>query len=111
MPGVGSRLDESARQELRPRAIAPRRKGGYMTQTSLAFGVTLITVPKRAGKYKEGGMKSLKADQGGRLKEKELTAQQEQEVRRLITDKQPEQLKPPFGLWTRSNVSELIFEQ
>jgi transposase len=107
----GRKLDKSAQQELRLRVIDQWRKSGNMTQTAQVFGVPLITVRKWVGKFKEGGMKSLKVDERGRPKGKELTSKQEQEVRRMITDKQPEQLKLPFGLWTRSNVSELIFEQ
>jgi hypothetical protein len=45
-----------------------------------------------------------------RPKGKELLLKQEKKVKRMIMDKQPEQLKLPFGLWTRSNVAELIYE-
>lgn len=107
----GRKLDKSAQQELRLRVIEHWRKNGNMTQAAAAFGVPLITVRKWVGKYKEGGMNSLKKDERGRPKGKELTAKQEQQVRRVITDKQPEQVKLPFGLWTRSNVADLIFEQ
>jgi len=45
-----------------------------------------------------------------RPKGKELLLKQEKKVKRMIMDKQPEQLKLPFGLWTRANVAELIYE-
>jgi transposase len=107
----GRKIDKAAQQELRLRVIEQWRLSGNMTQTANAFGVPLITVRKWVGKYREGGLKSLKKDERGRPKGKELTPNQEKEVKRMITDKQPEQLKLPFGLWTRANVSELIYEQ
>lgn len=107
----GRKLDKSAQQELRLRVVEYWRKNGNMRQTALTFGVPLITVRKWILKFEDGGMKSLRIDERGRPKGKELTSQQESEIRKNITDKQPEQLKLPFGLWTRSNVGELIYEQ
>lgn len=94
----GRKLDKSAQQELRLRVIDHWRKNGNMTQAATAFGVPLITVRKWVVKYKDGGMNSLKKDERGRPKGKQLTAKQAQQVRRMITYKQPEQLKLPFGL-------------
>jgi hypothetical protein len=37
-----------------------------------------------------------------------LDAAQEAMVRKLITDKTPDQLKMPYALWTRMAVAELI---
>ncbi|MBK7098764.1 MAG: winged helix-turn-helix domain-containing protein [Sphingobacteriales bacterium] len=39
---------------------------------------------------------------------KKITGQQAAEVRRLIKDKMPDQLKLAFGLWTRAAVQQLI---
>ncbi|HMU66003.1 MAG TPA: winged helix-turn-helix domain-containing protein [Cellvibrionaceae bacterium] len=37
-----------------------------------------------------------------------LTREQEQRIKRLITDKTPDQLKLAYALWTRESVRELI---
>ena len=42
---------------------------------------------------------------------KKINGIQSAEVRRLIKDKLPDQLKLPFGLWTREAVKQLIFEK
>ena len=40
-----------------------------------------------------------------------LTAVQEKEIRELIRDKTPEQLKLPFALWTRKSVRDLMYHR
>lgn len=40
-----------------------------------------------------------------------LDAAQEAWVRKLITDKTPDQLKIPYALWTRAAVAQLIEQQ
>lgn len=60
--------------------------------------------------YEKGGWKALKKGKRGRAKgtATKLTPEQEQEVRKLITDKTPDQLKLNFALWTREAVRKLI---
>lgn len=82
-----------------------------MAETARTFGIPLITVRKWVTKYRTSGLRSLKKDERGRPLGKEPSAEQEKEICKMITVHQPEQLKLPFGLWTRANVGELIFEQ
>jgi transposase len=61
-------------------------------------------------RYEAGGAKALRGKPGGRKagEHRRLTTEQEVEVRKLICDKTPDQLKMPYALWTRGAVTELI---
>jgi transposase len=60
-------------------------------------------------KYREKGVSGLKCVKMGRPQNSgKLTAEQQTQVRRLIVDKTPEQLKLPGFLWDRENVRGLI---
>ncbi len=59
-------------------------------------------------RYKNGGTKGIKSKKCGVRDGKKINGQQSAEIRRLIKDKMPDQLKLPFGLWTREAVGELI---
>ena len=59
-------------------------------------------------KYRESDMKGLKARRQGRPKGRTLLPRQAAQIVRTITDRCPEQLKPPFYLWTREAVAQLI---
>lgn len=107
----GRKLDKIAQQEIRLRAIENWKRTSNMAETARTFGIPLITVRKWVTKYRTSGLRSLKKDERGRPLGKELSAEQEKEICKMITVHQPEQLKLPFGLWTRANVGELIFEQ
>jgi len=60
--------------------------------------------------YHHQGIKGLKDNHKGPKSEdiKLLTLMQEQEIQKKITDTMPDQLKLPFGLWTRKAVKELV---
>lgn len=73
-------------------------------------GMCINTVREVIRKYKEGGMKALKPQKKGRRTGTcmKLTAEQSKEIQKIIIDKDPDQLKMPFALWTRKAVKELI---
>ena len=68
------------------------------------------TVRETIRKYKSGGMAALKPKKRGRKagEKRTLTPNQEKEVVRNITDKNPDQLKMKCALWTRDAVRQLI---
>ncbi len=82
-----------------------------MLEVVRIFGVSHSAIRKWVKKYKEGGTKDLAVDERGRPQWKELSAKQERSIILKISNKQPEQLKFSFGLWTRENVGELIFRE
>ena len=60
-------------------------------------------------KYREDGVSSVRAVQMGRpVNSGKLTIEQQNEICKLIVDKNPEQLKLPGFLWDRENVRDLI---
>lgn len=63
--------------------------------------------------YAEGGLPALKPKKRGRNKGEKriLTPEQENEIQRIIVDKDPMQLKFKDCMWTRKNISELIFQK
>ena len=63
--------------------------------------------------YGAGGLEALKPKARGRKTgtKRLLSPEQEAEVRKLICDKRPEQMKMPFALWTREAVRQLILER
>ena len=86
------------------------RKG--MTRGDIAplVGAHRNTVGQWIRDWKQGGMKALKPDQPGRPvgSGRRLTAEQEEQIRRCLIDRCPDQLKLPFALWTRDAVKQLI---
>ena len=62
---------------------------------------------------KKRGKKGLKLQHPGPSKGSNclLTPEQEKQIKRLIIDKTPDQLKLPFVLWDRKAVKELIYHQ
>ena len=60
-------------------------------------------------KYQAGGISAIKAIKMGRPKDSgSLTIEQQKEIRQLIIDKYPEQLKLKGFLWDRQNIQKLI---
>jgi hypothetical protein len=68
----------------------------------------------RAGQlYKKKGWKALDTRRTGRPEDRGqlLTDEQQRETEPLISDKEPDQLKLPFALWSRKVVRQLIQER
>lgn len=85
-----------------------KNKKGSQKEASEIFGISLKTVNNVWKKYKLGGKKALASKKRGVKEGKKITSKQAYEVRELIKDKLPDQLKLPFSLWTRESVQELI---
>lgn len=107
-----TRKNQYAQEENRFRIVDYlKNKRGTQKQAAEIFGVTERTVNKVWNKYKLSGKRSLTAKKRGVQQGKKLNGQQSAEVRRLIKDRMPEQLKLSFGLWTREAVQQLIKEK
>ncbi|MFN5849018.1 MAG: IS630 family transposase [Chitinophagales bacterium] len=88
-----------------------KKKKGTHKQAAELFELSKSAVDKIWTRYKASGLRGLTAKKRGVSRGKKINGIQAAEVRKLIKDKMPEQLKLPFGLWTREGVQRLIEER
>jgi len=102
--------NESEKLAIRKRAIHMIKKGETRTRTAELLGVSRVSVNKWYASYQLKGLKGLHEKKRGRSEGegKLLSQKQEQKIQEMILDKMPDQLKLPYGLWTRAAVLELI---
>lgn len=84
---------------------------GTQKQTALIFGISERSVRRIYFQYKSGGIRALHNKKRGVQGGKKINGKQSAEVRRLVKDKLPDQLKLPYGLWTREAVQQLILNR
>lgn len=96
-------------EKLRRLAIEQFRKGFTIREVSDTLSVGQSTLKEWKRLYKLQGSKfySLKK-RGVKKGSGEITSAQMREIKKLITDKTPDQCKLAIGLWTRGAVQELI---
>ena len=103
-------LGKEAKLAIRQRAIHLHKRG--LTQLEIAdlLGVNRNSVYLWCKKYKISGKKGLQeTPRGHKLGEGRIfTIEQEKIIQEMIIDTMPEQLKLPYGLWTRKAIKELI---
>ena len=110
------KLSPSAQAAIRKQLIGyliGKKKDKKHTQVKAAkiFGLSLSAVKKISKQYKVGGLRAIAEKRRGVQGGKKITGVQAAEVRRLIKDKMPDQMKLPFGLWTREAVQQLLLEK
>lgn len=88
-----------------------KKKLGTQKQTALIFGISERSVRRIYVRYKSGGLKVLHNKKRGVQGGKKINGKQSAEVRKLVKEKLPDQLKLPFGLWTREAVQQLILDR
>jgi len=107
------KLSDRERYTIRKRAIVLKKAGETQVSIANLFGVRQATVSEWFKSYHLHGFKGLKDNKRGVKSEskKIINQQQEKEIQNMIIDTMPEQLKLPFGLWTRKAVKELVFRE
>ena len=88
-----------------------RNKRGTQQTCAEVFGIHLRSVQRIWYRYQEGGKRAISEKKRGVQGGKKINGKQASEVRQLIKDKLPDQLKLPFGLWTREAVQQLIMDR
>jgi len=101
-------LPPVAQEDLRRKAIAARQAGQSVTAVAELLGVSRQAVYNWQARYRAGGASGLAARKRGKPPAPKLNARQAARIRRLITNRHPEQLLLPFALWTREAVQQLI---
>jgi transposase len=85
-----------------------KKKRGTQKQAAEIFGLSQSGIEKIWRKYKAEGRRGITEKKRGVQVGKKINGKQSAEVRQLIKDKLPDQLKLPYGLWTREAVQQLI---
>lgn len=107
------KLPPSAQEEKRKLAIKLWKKNQLIKDVAETVGVSPQAVSGWIKRYKSGGMSALKAQRRGYPEgtNRQLDADQENAIQKLIKDKAPDQLKLDYVLWTRKAVMELIKQE
>jgi len=88
-----------------------QKKKGTQKKAAELFGLSLDGVHRIWKRYKASGRRGLDSKKRGMQGGKKINGRQAAEVRQLIKDKLPDQLKLPYGLWTREAVQQLILNR
>lgn len=96
-------------EEKRRQSHRLRKRGMTRAEIGEIVGVHADTV----GRWLKLDKKNLRVNHGGRKlgEGRHLTDEQERQIKRLIIDKTPDQLKMDYALWTRKAVMELIKQE
>ena len=104
---------EDEKQAIKKRAISMHKNGKKNIEIIECLGVNKNSITNWIKAYKKHGSQGLVSKTRGlKLGENRLLdCAQEKQVQKWIVDKMPDQMKLPFGLWTRKAVQELIRNQ
>lgn len=96
--------------EIRKQVIRLRQKGLSNRDVAQGVGISESHASTIWQRYQKEGSQAIRIGRRGRKtgEKRSLTPAQEKEIRFLLIDKTPEQLKLAFALWTRDAVRLLI---
>ena len=96
----GRKLSSEAQQERRRQVVRAFRRGAKQRQIARDLGLSYSSVRMTVGRYKKDGPQGIQMGRRERPQGscRTLTAEQEERIRRMITDKRPEPLKLDFAL-------------
>jgi transposase len=107
------KLTPEAQQQLRHQAIRLRKRGFTHHQIAEIIGAHPTRICRWCRAYETGGAKAVTLRKRGRRpgSGRRLSGEQEKQLRQMIRDKTPDQLKLAFALWTRLAVQQVIRQQ
>ncbi len=105
-------LPREVQQYNRDLAIRLFQDGKTRKDIAGIIGVNYVTVCDWIRAWRKGGENALQLQKRGRGSEEQrlLTKEQEKALRKLLTDKNPQQLKLPFALWNRKAIQSVIYQ-
>lgn len=106
-------LSPETQYEIRKQVIRLRKKGISNNDVAECLGISPSHASTIWQNYLKNGDKSIKLGIRGRRQgeKRHLLPDQEREIKKLLIDRTPDQLKLPFALWTRDAVRILIKQQ
>ena len=105
------KLSSEAQQHNRNQAVRMFEKGQSRRQIADHLDVHYGTVCNWIRRFEQGGKSGLELGQRGRRsgEDRMLTPAQEAKLKQIICDKNPQQMKLPFALWTSVVIQELVW--
>ena len=96
------KLKPEVQEQIRYQAVRLRKAGRKYKEIEEILGVYRTTICAWYKTYEREGKKGIKAKKRGRKAGscRTLSADQEKQLKKMIADKCPNQLKLPFALWT-----------
>jgi len=101
-------LPAVAQEDLRRKAVKAVLDGMKQVDVAKLLCVTRQAIGKWVKACREDGTKALKAKRKGRPRGGSLLPWQAAQIAKALIDRNPDQLKLPFYLWTREAVAQLI---
>ena len=103
-------LKQEVQEQIRYQAVRLRKRGKKYKEIGEILGVSYSSACEWCKAYEREGIKGIRGKKRGRKVGscRTLNTDQEKQIRKLIQDKCPDQLKLPFALWTRIAVQQLI---
>lgn len=106
----GRKINEKAKEEIRMIAVKRVQAGESPEKVIESLGYSRSCIYTWLGRYRNGGWHALKTgDRSGRPTK--LDGKKIKWIYKTVRDKDPQQLKFEFALWTRSMVADLIKHQ
>jgi transposase len=107
------RHSQEVQRELRRQVIRMRKQGIKNRDTARILGISERHASTTWQSYLKEGKRSIDLGKRGRRhgEQRTLNPEQERELKNLVIDKTPDQLKLPFALWTRDAVKEVVRER
>ena len=103
----GRKISPKAMEEIRVRAVQRVQAGESPEVVIKALGFSRACIYNWLARYRAGGWHALRTgDRSGRPKR--LDGEQMKWIFKTISDKDPQQMKFDFALWTRAMIAELI---
>ena len=103
-------VSQETRKTIKQQVIRLHKKGKSESDIADSVNISYQAVSRIVRSYKKEGMSCVVEKTRGRKvgEKRSLNKQQEKEIQRIIIDKNPDQLKLAFCLWTRAAIQQLI---